>query len=81
ELAALRAENEKLRSRNSALEKSVRDQDSFPEAQLPENLFDNPYEPPPQSDFRAEKPTCEAYALVTGLARRVELRFLSNGLY
>ncbi|CAE7689683.1 unnamed protein product [Symbiodinium necroappetens] len=48
ELAALRAKNEKLRSRNSALEKSVRDQDSFPEAQLPENLFDNPYEPPPQ---------------------------------
>ncbi|OLP93720.1 hypothetical protein AK812_SmicGene24352 [Symbiodinium microadriaticum] len=66
ELAALRAENEKLRSRNSALEKSVRDQDSFPEAQLPENLFDNPYEPPPQ---------------VWSLARRVELRFLSNGLY
>eukprot|EP00439_Symbiodinium_sp_Y106_P058499 s1140_g8.t1 len=48
ELAALRAENEKLRSRNNALEKSVRDQDSVPEAQLPENLFDNPYEPPPQ---------------------------------
>ncbi|CAE7240071.1 unnamed protein product [Symbiodinium natans] len=48
ELAALRAENEKLRHRNSALEKSVRDQDSVPEAQLPENLFDNPYEPPPQ---------------------------------
>jgi len=48
ELAALRAENEKLRSRNNALEKSVRDQDSVPEVQLPENLFDNPYEPPPQ---------------------------------
>jgi len=48
ELAALRAENEKLRSRNSALEKSARDHDHVPEAEFMENLFDNPYEPPPQ---------------------------------
>ncbi|CAK9069021.1 Uncharacterized protein SCF082_LOCUS34643 [Durusdinium trenchii] len=73
ELAALRAENEKLRSRNIALESTIRDQDCpYPvpisdwprrigigahgpgrkatvqcEA-LPENLFDNPFEPPPQ---------------------------------
>ncbi|CAK9001205.1 unnamed protein product [Durusdinium trenchii] len=47
ELAALRAENEKLRSRNIALESTIRDQDC-PYPALPENLFDNPFEPPPQ---------------------------------
>ncbi|CAJ1387207.1 unnamed protein product [Effrenium voratum] len=48
ELAALRAENEKLRCRNNMLESTVSYQDNFITAQLPENLFDNPYEPPPQ---------------------------------
>jgi len=42
ELAILRAENAKLRSKNATLE----ERQPFPE--LPADLFDNPFEPPPE---------------------------------
>jgi len=64
ELLALRAENEKLRSR-LALENSIRDQDQYPaDSALPENLFDNPFEPPPQVWHSASaSPTASTVAL------------------
>jgi len=49
ELAALRAENAKLRTRNFALESNARDvAECHPNDSVLPDLFDNPFEPPPQ---------------------------------
>eukprot|EP00440_Ansanella_granifera_P062538 gb/GFBE01067809.1/.p1 GENE.gb/GFBE01067809.1/~~gb/GFBE01067809.1/.p1 ORF type:complete len:408 (+),score=90.46 gb/GFBE01067809.1/:1-1224(+) len=48
ELAALRAENANLRNKNTALELRAKDAVQRSQVQLPEDLLDNPYEPPPQ---------------------------------